>query len=133
MEEQGLSQSELARRVGVTQQTIFKLLTSNKKGSVYLHKIARELQTTAAYLMDETADPSSDLPDEAPLSSIARDLMAAFEALSPVDQLSVLHHAQALAPQQRRGPAPVPKHYRPDRPTLHDRKNELRAEKADQT
>lgn len=55
----GLSQSELARRVGVAQPTIYKLLKTSKKGSAHLHKIARELETTPAYLSGEV-----DIPDE---------------------------------------------------------------------
>lgn len=64
MEELTISQSELARRVGVSQTTIYKLVSGEGYGSKYLHKIARELQTTAAYLSGETDDPNSDFPDE---------------------------------------------------------------------
>lgn len=55
----GLSQSELARRVGVTQQTIHKLITGASRGSTHIAAIARELNTTAAYLENETDDPSA--------------------------------------------------------------------------
>ena len=55
----GLSQSELARRVGVTQQTIHKLITGASRGSTHIAAIARELKTTAAYLENETDDPSA--------------------------------------------------------------------------
>jgi phage repressor protein C with HTH and peptisase S24 domain len=58
MAEKGLSQSELARRVGVSQATIWKLLKEPSQGSKHLHKIAAELGTTAEYLMGETDDPS---------------------------------------------------------------------------
>lgn len=51
-----ISQSELARRVGVTQATIWKLIKEPSQGSKHIHKIARELATTAEYLMDETED-----------------------------------------------------------------------------
>lgn len=57
MSEKNLSQSGLARRVGVTQTTIRKLL-SGGYGSKHLHRIARELETTPAYLTGETDDPS---------------------------------------------------------------------------
>ncbi|KPF76746.1 hypothetical protein IP68_02300 [Blastomonas sp. AAP25] len=62
MEELAISQSELARRVGVSQTTIYKLVSGDGYGSKYLHKIARELQTTAAYLSGETDDPSTETP-----------------------------------------------------------------------
>ena len=63
----GLSQSELARRVGVSQPTIYKLLRRSKKGSTHLHRIARELGTTPAYLEGEIDDPlEGAIPPPAP-------------------------------------------------------------------
>jgi phage repressor protein C with HTH and peptisase S24 domain len=56
--ELGISQAELARRVGVAQPTINNLIHRNKVGTKHLHRIARELQTTPAYLSGETDDPS---------------------------------------------------------------------------
>lgn len=53
-----MSQAELARRVGLKQPTIFKLLSGDSRGSAYLHVIARELGTTPAYLLCETDDPT---------------------------------------------------------------------------
>ncbi|HET9511394.1 MAG TPA: S24 family peptidase [Sphingomonas sp.] len=58
MEILGLSQSELARRVGVTQPTIAKLVSGMMQGSTHLARIARELQTTPAYLQGDTDDPN---------------------------------------------------------------------------
>lgn len=58
MEAQGISQSELARRVGVSQSAIAQLLTRGGQGSKHIHAIARELHTTPAFLMGETDDPS---------------------------------------------------------------------------
>jgi hypothetical protein len=49
-----VSQSELARRVGVSATTIWKLLNEPAQGSKHTHRIARELGTTSEYLMDET-------------------------------------------------------------------------------
>lgn len=54
----GLSQSELARRVGVSQATIAGLITGRSSGSKHLHAIARELRTTPQYLTGETDDPT---------------------------------------------------------------------------
>lgn len=56
--EKGLSQSELARRVGVSQSAIHKLASGGAYGSAHLHKIARELGTSPSYLSGETDDPS---------------------------------------------------------------------------
>ncbi|RSV12308.1 helix-turn-helix transcriptional regulator [Sphingomonas sp. ABOLF] len=58
MAERGLSQSALARAVGVTQGAIAKIVSSNPGGSSHLHKIARELGTSVAYLTGETDDRS---------------------------------------------------------------------------
>ncbi|WP_168553983.1 S24 family peptidase [Novosphingobium sp. SG720] len=56
---QGISQSHLARLVGVSQATIWKLLKEPAQGSKHTHRIARELGTSPAYLMGETDDPAS--------------------------------------------------------------------------
>lgn len=56
--EKGLSQSELARRVGVSQSAIHKLASGGAYGSAHLHKIARELGTSPSYLAGETDDPT---------------------------------------------------------------------------
>lgn len=59
MREVGVSQTELARRVGVSQATIWKLVKEPSQGSKHTHKIARELNTSAEYLMGETDDRGS--------------------------------------------------------------------------
>lgn len=58
LQEQNISQSELARRVNVTQGTIAQLIRGRSRGSQHLHVIARELNTTPAFLNGETEDPS---------------------------------------------------------------------------
>lgn len=58
MEALGISQSQLSRQVGVTQGTIAHLASGRSSSSVHLPKIARELQTTVAYLDGETDDPA---------------------------------------------------------------------------
>lgn len=58
LEALGISQSELARRTGLAQPTIAKLASGTAQGSSHLHRIARELRTTPAYLTGETNDPS---------------------------------------------------------------------------
>lgn len=59
MREVDLTQAELARRVGVSQPMIGKIVTGSSRGSAHLHKIARELQTTPAFLTGETDDPTA--------------------------------------------------------------------------
>ena len=54
----GMSQTELAKRVGTRQSTINSLVKGGSRSSSYLHKIARELQTSVEYLTGETDDPS---------------------------------------------------------------------------
>lgn len=66
MHEKGLSQSELARRVGISQSAIHKLVKGGGYGSKHLHRIARELGTTPAYLTGEINDPTEGAPPPAP-------------------------------------------------------------------
>ena len=61
----GISQSELARRVGVSQASIYRLASGDAYGSKHLHRIARELGTTPAYLTGETDDPDAGAPPPA--------------------------------------------------------------------
>jgi len=58
LDEKGWSQAELARRVGVSTQSIWKLVKGEAAGSRNLHKIARELGTTAEFLTGEIDDPA---------------------------------------------------------------------------
>ncbi|SNS20825.1 Phage repressor protein C, contains Cro/C1-type HTH and peptisase s24 domains [Sphingomonas laterariae] len=55
----GLSQAELARRVGISQPSINHLIKSGAQGSKHLHSIARVLKTTPEYLAGQTDDPSA--------------------------------------------------------------------------
>lgn len=50
----GLTQSELARRVGIKQPTVNALVRGNNRSSKYLHRIAAELETSPAWLAGET-------------------------------------------------------------------------------
>jgi len=62
----GMSQAELARRIGVAQPTIFKMVHDQTYASRHLHKIARELGTTPAYLAGEIDDPDLNAPPPPP-------------------------------------------------------------------
>lgn len=53
----GLSQAELARRVGISQQAIGKLVNGSSRSSPNIGKIAQVLETTPAYLVGQVEDP----------------------------------------------------------------------------
>lgn len=92
----GISQGELARRVKVSQPTIFKLIHENKTGSVHLHRIAVELQTTPAYLTGETDNPSLDAPPPT-LSSEDQALLALYHSLESSGQKAVIEIMRTMA------------------------------------
>lgn len=97
MDAAGLSQAELARRVGMAQPSIFQLIKRGKKGSTKLHVIARELGTTPAYLSGETDDPHADAPPPPVLDSDERDLVEQFKHLAPADRRALLQIARSMA------------------------------------
>lgn len=67
----GLSQAELARRVGTSQATIWKLANGQNTSSKFLFKIARELQTSPDYLLGESDDPAPGSEIAAPTDVLA--------------------------------------------------------------
>lgn len=98
MKELGLSQSELARRVGVSQSTIWKLLNgdSGQQGTKFVHKIAHEVSTTSAFLMDETDDRFSEQPGET-YSSDEREWVQLLRSLAPKDRAAALQLVRTIA------------------------------------
>lgn len=66
MEALELSQSALGREVGVSQQTIHKLITGQSRTSGRIATIARVLKTTPDYLEGATDDPFANAPLPAP-------------------------------------------------------------------
>jgi len=102
----GLSQAELARRVGVAQPTIFQLIHRSKKGSTKLHLIARELGTTPAYLMGETDDPEADAPPAPEFEQDEVSLVEKWRLLTPGDQKALLQVLdRMIAPRTVHTPA----------------------------
>lgn len=93
LQEKGWSQAELARRVGVSTQSIWKLVSGGATGSRHLHKIARELETTPEYLVGEISDPApaSDLRDHGNSSSyrVTFEEMAAERGLLPIRHIDL--------------------------------------------
>lgn len=61
-----ISQAELARRAGMSQSAMNNLIAGRSRSSTHLHKIARELHTTPAYLTGETDDPDENAPPPLP-------------------------------------------------------------------
>ena len=82
----GLNQSELARRVGINQSTINSLVKGDSRSSSHLHKIARELGTSIAYLEGETNDPSSGA-----LAAPTAEQVAAMFDLVPVASIDMAY------------------------------------------
>lgn len=93
----GLTQAELARRIGVAQPTIHNLIHRAKKGSTHLHRVARELGTTPAYLTGETDDPTAELPDFDPMTSDETRLLAKFRALDRDGRAAVIQVVRLMA------------------------------------
>lgn len=93
----GISKTALARAVGVKQPTITRLVNGTQRSSSQLHKIARELGTTSAYLTGETNDPSANVPDAPTLDSETRELVDCFGTLTPVNRRALLQVARSMA------------------------------------
>lgn len=121
MEGEGLNQSELARRVGVTQGAIAKVANNNPNGSSFLHKLARELRTTPEYLTGEVDDPELNAPTTKPLSPEQTELLERFDRLSRANQNALLQIVRSLPAENEP----------PSRQSLHDSRSGFRAEPGD--
>ena len=69
-----MSQAELARRVKISQPTINALIHGDSSSSKHLHRIAAELQTSAAYLAGETDDDAPTTIAPSALEALAEKL-----------------------------------------------------------
>ncbi|WP_375380113.1 helix-turn-helix domain-containing protein [uncultured Sphingomonas sp.] len=104
-----ISQAELARRVKLSQPAINGLIRGATRSSTHLHRIARALSTSAAYLEGETDDPDENAPPPLPPPTVQHLMMpvalpseaalaAAFEAqLRVFGDLQGAELARALA------------------------------------
>ncbi|RYE60882.1 MAG: XRE family transcriptional regulator [Oxalobacteraceae bacterium] len=103
----GMSQAELARQVGMSQPAVNSLIRGASRSSTHLHKIARVLVTTPAYLSGETDDPDENAPPPPSAPTIHHVMMAValpseralarmFEGLLRSMDLSAPVDAQAL-------------------------------------
>lgn len=104
----GISQAELARRVGIRQSTMNSLIKGDSRSSRSIVAIARELGTTPAYLTGETDDAAAStpspsakprhqlvtlqmqvvLPSEDALAQMFEGLLLPLERAMPVDELA---------------------------------------------
>lgn len=97
LEKVGISQAELARRVGLRQSTVNSLIRGDSRSSRSILQIARELKTTPSYLIGETDDPHSDAPPPTLLDSEERELFDHFGHLAPADRRALLQIARSMA------------------------------------
>ena len=58
MRVRGMSQAELARQIGISQQAVGKLVSGASRRTSHISNIARALQTTSGYLEGVTDDPT---------------------------------------------------------------------------
>ena len=110
----GISQAELARRVGVRQSTMNSLIKGNSRTTRSLVAIARELRTTPAYLSGETDDPDADLPDVDPNDAAWLEQL---HSLTPEDREAVLQLMGSLTSRRKK-------------PTVRERQSEGRRDGA---
>lgn len=96
LEECGISQADLARRVKLTQSTINGLVRGEQRSTTKLHQIARELGTTTAYLSGETDDPFSESPPE-DITGEEREFIELIRSISSKDKAAILHLARSIA------------------------------------
>lgn len=108
MTEKGISQSELSRRVGVSQSAVHKLTSGQSYSSRHLHRIARELGTTPAYLEAEIDDPEEDAPSAPELNEQERKLVECFAGLNAVQRQALLTIAQSMVGSNPGGNVHVP-------------------------
>ncbi|AJP72948.1 hypothetical protein TS85_15835 [Sphingomonas hengshuiensis] len=95
--ELGITQSELARRVEVSQTTINSLIRRPRRSSPHLLKIARALGTTAEYLTGESDDPDAVTAAARTLNYEQLELIDCFDRLSRADQQALLQIARSMA------------------------------------
>jgi transcriptional regulator with XRE-family HTH domain len=92
-----ISQSELARRTGLAQPTINALIKRNKVGSKYLHRVAAELLTSAAYLTGETENPEPGYEVATVLSSEEREILDVLRSMSARDRSAFMQVVRLMS------------------------------------
>lgn len=93
----GLSQAELARRVGVRQSTMNSLIKGNSQSSRSLVKIARELRTTPQFLTGEIDDPDADPLVGLDFNAEEREIVDCLRMIPAKDRAALIQLARSLA------------------------------------
>jgi transcriptional regulator with XRE-family HTH domain len=96
LDELGLSQAELARRVKLRQSTINGLVRGEQRSSTHLHVIARELKTSTAYLSGETNDPEGEAQPDT-LTSQDREALELIHRLDPANRKALFQVMRCMA------------------------------------
>lgn len=97
MEQLGVSQAELARRVGLSQQAIGKLVHGKSRETPKLHQIARALGTTPDYLLGNVADPEAIKAGTGAVASDELEWGALYAALTAAQRGALRMIARDLA------------------------------------
>jgi transcriptional regulator with XRE-family HTH domain len=105
----GITQAELARRVGMPQSSMNSLINGDSRATKYLHKLVRELRTTPEYLSGEIDDPADGAPVEPALSSEQRELLQLHEAMDDASRRALMQVARSMGGE----PPPKPTRHSP--------------------
>lgn len=99
-----VTQTELAAAIGLSQQAVSRLISGEVRESKRLHRIARALKTTPAYLEGEVDDPEQDAPPEPDLTLDERELLEFYRVLAPTERVLVQQLVRSLAGQAAGAP-----------------------------
>jgi len=98
LEEKGFSQGELARRVGCTQGTIYKLVSGHAKSSKRIVEIAQALNVRAEWLLTGLGQQYVDESPESNHTSSGHDFVADPQGIDVVDFVSPSHDGDLSIP-----------------------------------
>ncbi|MBB4619129.1 helix-turn-helix domain-containing protein [Sphingomonas abaci] len=93
----GISQAELARRVGIRQSTLNSLINGDSRSSRSIIDLARELRTTPEFLLGKSDDPAGFAPSPADLPAQDRQLVDIFGSFKSSERSFLIEMLQALA------------------------------------
>lgn len=91
-----MTYAAIAREIGVQQPTISRLVKGQQQGTTHLHRLARVLRTTPAYLTGETDDPDAHEPDSYALSADEVVWVEYWRTLTEGDREALVHVVRAI-------------------------------------